>query len=446
MKIRNILSMAAVGIVLVACTPDDVEVFENPVGVEDIKIIRLTSDHNMLIPDGKAEMSFRCMAYGIRDLEQLKVKETENGTSYYEEVLRDTFFIPDDQIPEGFIKIYDEQGKEVAGRVFKTTDTSLKEVAFQAKGGTVVSEPVKINIREVPEKYEELVIPVIFHILIPETTNRPTYSVDQKKLESIIQRWNDIFNNRVSTNPNGGNACLTFKLALYDESGNLLEYPGREEIKLEEELDEAGYVNYVNNNHIWNPSRYLNVYIAKYSKTFSGSGRGKGVYNAPAPTVIIEGMDAIPGIEAKEVASFGPEDVSTFSEVAMMLNYNGLLNPAGLNRDNAMDPSVPVGEFLGLLSPAYSEYYDYDVEDYVGNLVDGDTDYCPDTKVYGSANSIYKNDYFTNDYFTTFNIMADYSRNNSITADQARRIRMVLERCPSRWFYKSSWAFNGKHD
>ena len=112
-----------------------------------------------------------------------------------------------------------------------------------------------------------------------------------------------------------------------------------------------------------------------------------------------------------------------------------------------MDLSVPVAAFLGLEFMAYSEYYDYGVGDYVGNLVDGDTDYCADTKVYDSAYGIYKTDYFNEkEYFTTFNIMADYSRNNSITVDQARRIRMVLERCPSRWFYKSSWAFNGKHD
>ena len=447
MNIRNIFKMVLTGSILSACTPDDVMVFENPVEVEDIKIIRLTSDHNMLLPDGKAEMVFRCMVYGIRDLKHLKMGDSGENVSYSEEMQRDTFLIPDDQLPEGFVKVYDDQGKEVVGNVFKTTDTLLDQVVFQAKGGEIVSEPLTIKIRELPETYEELVIPVMFHILIPQATDRPTYSVDQEKLEQTIQRWNDIFNNRVSTNPNGGNARITFKLALYNENGNLLEYPGREEIKLEEELDQQGYIDFVNNGHVWDPSRYLNIYIANYSKTFSGSGRGSGIYIAPAPKVIMEGMEAIPGIEAKVVSSFGLEDIMTFSDVAIMLNYNGFLNPSSLNRDNAMDLSVPVAAFLGLEFMAYSEYYDYGVGDYVGNLVDGDTDYCADTKVYDSAYGIYKTDYFNEkEYFTTFNIMADYSRNNSITVDQARRIRMVLERCPSRWFYKSSWAFNGKHD
>ena len=48
------------------------------------------------------------------------------------------------------------------------------------------------------------------------------------------------------------------------------------------------------------------------------------------------------------------------------------------------------------------------------------------------------------EWFTSFNIMDNYSRRNSITVNQAERIRMIVERCPSRWAYKSSWAFTGK--
>ena len=65
-------------------------------------------------------------------------------------------------------------------------------------------------------------------------------------------------------------------------------------------------------------------------------------------------------------------------------------------------------------------------------------------KIYKN-NRLYKQDAnATYEWFTSFNIMDNYSFKNSITVDQAKRIRKVLEQCPSRWAYKSNWAFEGK--
>ena len=49
-------------------------------------------------------------------------------------------------------------------------------------------------------------------------------------------------------------------------------------------------------------------------------------------------------------------------------------------------------------------------------------------------------------YFTSYNVMDRYSYKNSISRDQIKRIRMHLERCPSRWMYKSKFAFTGKSE
>ena len=86
-------------------------------------------------------------------------------------------------------------------------------------------------------------------------------------------------------------------------------------------------------------------------------------------------------------------------------------------------------------------------------VVDGDNDFCADTYFYYSSYnaSIFKNNRLYREdadaeyeWFTSFNVMDNYSRKNSISVDQALRMRHVLKSCPSRWAYKSNWAFTGK--
>lgn len=43
-----------------------------------------------------------------------------------------------------------------------------------------------------------------------------------------------------------------------------------------------------------------------------------------------------------------------------------------------------------------------------------------------------------------FNVIDIYSRKNSVSVDQVKRMRMVMKQCPSRWSYKSGFAFTGK--
>ena len=86
---------------------------------------------------------------------------------------------------------------------------------------------------------------------------------------------------------------------------------------------------------------------------------------------------------------------------------------------------------------------------------DGDSDYCPDTYSfdYGFYPSVFKANNLDGqpendptrplEYFTSFNVMDMYSYKNSLSVDQVKRLRMVLQQCPSRWAYKSDWAFTG---
>ena len=69
--------------------------------------------------------------------------------------------------------------------------------------------------------YEEIVVPVIFHVMVPPPSIGPAYSVSSEELQKRLDHLNDIFNRRATSDPNGGNAKIIFKLAEYDPSGRL---------------------------------------------------------------------------------------------------------------------------------------------------------------------------------------------------------------------------------
>lgn len=119
-----------------------------------------------------------------------------------------------------------------------------------------------------------------------------------------------------------------------------------------------------------------------------------------------------------------------------------------MEKNDATELATIFGYYLGLKTMQYSERYNWETGENENNLIDGDTDFCPDTYFYDPLNNftIFKTEKAEGKRYTSFNIMEGNSRKNSITVDQARRMRMVTDRCPSRWSYKSNWAFNGKHD
>lgn len=258
---------------------------------------------------------------------------------------------------------------------------------------------------------------------------------------------NNIFNGLISKNPNGGNAKIVFKLAEYDQNGNLLAEKGKEVINLSSDMNKTAYEQFINTpGRIWDPNRYLNIFVAKYADGWTSTGAY--TYIAVPPTVIQKGQEAIPGITATEVESFTAADVTDYKDVAILLNYEGVLNVNSMEKNDATELATIFGYYLGLKTMQYSESYNWETGENENNLIDGDTDFCPDTYFYDPLNNftIFKTEKAEGKRYTSFNIMEGNSRKNSITVDQARRMRMVTDRCPSRWSYKSNWAFNGKHD
>ena len=423
-----------------ACSPENTEIFDLSSSVDDIKLIKLRADHKMLLPDGIAQMEFHVLAYGAQEFTTYEIEEVEGQDQYVIGTSRDTFEIPLDRLPEGCIKVYDDAGREVKDMIYSTTDRNKREITFYAKAGNVQSNSLTIQIRDLPEMdYEEIVVPVIFHVMVPPPSIGPAYSVSSEELQKRLDHLNDIFNRRATSDPNGGNAKIIFKLAEYDPSGRLLLEKGKNKVELAEEMSKSDYEDYINSKLIWDPARYLNVWLAKYSTSSSVSN----TYSVSAPEVILEGYESIPGLKMQVVSDYSASDVENYTDVGMMINIRDFFATDG---KSYFDLSLVFGLYYGLL---------YTDQDDNNTFVNGDNDYCPDTYSfdYGFYPSVFKANNLDGqpendptrplEYFTSFNVMDMYSYKNSLSVDQVKRLRMVLQQCPSRWAYKSDWAFTG---
>jgi len=436
---KRICYTVATGILfLYACKPTETELFENKIQNDEVKLIRLSADHNLLLPDAPAQMEFRCAAYGIKDVKKLVKTVAGSVVTYTEEIKQDTFLIPKDRIAPDFIKVYHEGGVLVKDNVYQTTDQQLRTITFYAQAGNLKSEPLKVTIRPLQdtESMPEIVFPVMFHLMVPPPSNKPAYSITSAQLQEKLDRLNVIFNRQRTTNPNGGNAKIVFKLAEFDRAGKRLKAKGQETINVAAGLTDVQYKQLINTTKIWDPNKYLNIYVAKFADNWTSSGALS--YIAEAPKVILSSAATIPGLTTTPVAAYSETDVKDFSEAAILLNYGEFFNPALWVSNNPLELATVIGYFFGLKTNKAS-FND-------SNVVNGDTDYCADTYMYQENTpnfSIYKTAYKSDDKFTSFNIMTDYSRKNSVTVDQVKRIRKVLESCPSRWSYKSNWAFTG---
>lgn len=453
---RNIFRYLAIAILFCACEKEKTIILDLNSTKDEISRIELRADHKTLLPDGTSKMEFYPFVYGKKLVDSYG--KNDEG-EYISDKVEVEYLIPNDILPDDYVKVYDSKGNEVVDNVYSTkTEAPGTAIEFYAKAGNVESNRLTVTIRQLPdESYEELVIPVIFHFLLPPASSGPSYDVSVEYLENVLQRVNDVFNRRVTSDPNGGNVKVTFKLALYNNSGIRLQEPGKQTVELsrsnmsliESYADDngskmdVGYNKFIMrywSTFLWDPNKYLNIWVAR--KSGGDDFYDLSSYQSEFPMVIHSdySSEVIPGLEDLTVKdSYGLEDVEDCLEVGIILNYSSFLNPS----DNYSLAQI-LGRYLGLY------YTDQDDND---DWVDDDNDYCADTYYYYSGNSpsIFKNTRLYRedeeaqyDWFTSFNVMDNYSRKNSVSVDQALRMRKVLKCCPSRWAYKSDWAFTGK--
>lgn len=437
-KMKYILSLLCLAALTVGCSSDDDFFYDTDVDAGNIKLLQLRADHYMLVPDGKATLKFYADAYNILELPSYTPTTSGDKVEYIPSVKRDTSLIPPSQLPKGLVRLYDETGKEYPDMELRTDDPTPRTLRFYLKAGELKSNVMEVQIRPLPaEQYEELEIPVVFHILQqPAKAGVPTIEIDSATVYKHISRMNKVFSGAATTDPNGWNAHIRFVPAIYDNSGIKLDNPGihvydvPSSVTFEKDEDFRTYVMEHRGALLYDYRRFLNIWLINNQKGSSTI--------VSAPTVIDDTTHPIPGISAKALSSDFP---TSPTEVGFFVSMSYFVNP--MQTDDFFELSSVMGRYLGLLVTQLS------TNEKFPNFFDHDTDYCPDTPYYLASLSVFKNtkktdndkDYF---YFTSYNIMDGYSYKNSVSVDQVRRLRTVLDRCPSRWMYKSRFATTGK--
>ncbi len=425
-----------------ACEETEDFSYDNSVDAGNVKLIRLKADHNMLLPDGKAKMKFYAEAYNILELPDYTPSYDGDSTVYVGGLRRDTSLIPNDLLPQGLFKLVDEFGQEYPDFSFSTDDAKERSVKFHLEAGELVSNEVEITIRPLPEEnYDTLVIPVVFHVLNPaKQASVAPIKITPEVVYKNIERLNNVFNGSVTTDPNGGCAKIIFRPAIYNDNGIKLDNPGYHayeipsSVTFEKDDDYLEYVFSKQSALMYSFNNYLNIWLINNPQGAASIAR--------VPTVIDRNAKPIPGLDA-QVSPYPFPAKAT--DVGFFINMSYFVNPK--RQADYFEISAVMAQYLGLLTTQVIEGYGQT------NFVDGDTDYCSDTPYYWKDNSsVFKNTSKNNIdepgilYFTSYNVMDRYSYKNSISRDQIKRIRMHLERCPSRWMYKSKFAFTGKSE
>lgn len=456
----RILKIFIITFLISSCAKEKIDIIDLSIDVNDISRIELRADHKTLIPNGVSQMQFYPVVYAKKMVDSYG--RESNGGPFYTKQIEEEFLVPKDRLPADFVKVFDEAGKELKGNVYATTtDQPGKVLKFYAKGGNIKSNTLEVKIREIPdESYNEIVVPVIFHMLLPPATAAPSYDISSEYLEKQLDQVSAIMNRKVTTDPNAGNAKIVFKLATFDINGVSLLEPGKNIHNISAaEITAMGtssdinvaYKSYILKQKkaiIWDPNKYLNIWLTKF--TTSSSIYGSKSYKILAPKVMhsdyeLSSIPGLPGIVHKD--TFKSEDVLDCLDVGILINYTTFLNP-NTQGANEFTLATPIAGYYGILETMNDRYGDL--------KADGDNDYCPDTYNYDyvASTNVFKNNKLYQqpanlpnrplEYFTSYNIVDYYSRKNSMSADQVSRMRKVLLQCPSRWSYKSDWAFTGK--
>jgi len=410
---------------------------------DTVDSIYFSTGSTKLIADGRARLDFV-----IETFRKLQIT-TKNGT------IKDSMvFVDYNELPSGSLKIFDDSGNQV-GLTYSTNNPAPGTVSFYAQVGNTKSATKMVTLRTKPDEYPKMTIDVIFHNFDQSKTDKfydpyVYQPVTIKQLEIAIKDLNDVFNNRLGYDSNGGSANVEFRLATTDPSGKVLVVPGLDNIVYDNSIKQnqaAGFYSvpdfqiYVNKNAstlIWDPQKYLNIYVIP-------SGANNSMYSyRPFYQFVPPGKTYLPGI-TRSVATANIGAVAPATNPALPSATNGVVTSPfvipkywetvgcivpntlffpGSNRRVSISPQV--GVFFSVMATQGNTTYN---------------DYCTDTRIYNNSDAK-KNSWTTliktginGEKFMANNAMDDIrypSLRNTFTVDQVYRIRWVLSNCPGR--------------
>ncbi len=430
MKTKSILYLLLSLGIFAGCTPGEGEVldFSNA----EIEKIELSADHDQLIADGKATLTLNPMLY--------QKAEGEDGVVYGR--------IPADRISGDMVKYFLEDGTELEGPEYRTTDASKGEVSFYIMANGVKSNLFTVKLREpfAKDKYETITYPVVFHVVQDQDNVDRGQVLGADMIYEVFAMIQNAFAGNI-LGPCNVDTGVRFQLAEYTPAGAKMQEKGINRLSLygsnwnyflqdfEDEIKD-----YQAKNILWDYTKYLNIWIIE---------RAAGESVARAPHYILAGTEALPGIDAMEEKT--AEEFKAFAEVETkyaewsIFDIGLVFDLEQFGDGDELDCGHvgQIGKFFGLLPTV--------------NEINGVSDYCDDTMPYERYTESWydKNGYDANNrlkitedglLFYSTNIMDDASFRSSITMDQMKRMRTITDNCPLRWAWKSKWAFTGKED
>lgn len=392
--------LSIIALFLFSCQQDEFETGLQYLGTDAIKYVRLYPNSSVLTADGKSQLSFKVKAF--TEIERTETDDEGRETHYI-----DTIEMIYDRLPQNEISIRTIDGQEVNDFVYTTDEVSGGKQQFVAKIGPVSSNPVTVELRAAPAPFDRVSIPIVFHVLSNTDTKEICAGVTREFIEKKVERLNKVFSGAFAS-PTAMDTGIRFVLAETDPAGKPLEEPG---IRREDRKDEktADIKRYITNNLMWDPSKYLNVWIYAAS-----------VWDWPSdePAYVLDNGTTIKGLNLRKVATAESVKPSKPGDVGITLATGSVFSS---NWENIF------GVFFGLLSTEYSaRYWDED-----------DMDYCSDTytyvgKYFAAEKWTFAESEWEQVYYDSYNIMDENSAVTTITYEQALRIRKVIENCPLR--------------
>lgn len=452
--IKYFLLLPLCALAMTNCTPDKAEVLDTfTVDVSTLDSVHLMANHTMVVADGKARLEFTPRV-----------------------ITKDGYMVPDYRVQNDWFEYISSNPDFEVGKYF-STKTGVGEtikVKVKIKGTEIESNEFEFTIKPAPETYQMVTFPIVFHVVQTAEdiiSYGGYFSADRIRQE--LKKINQTFAAELSRAPTGANAYMQFKMANYAPDGSKMTEPGidylvLDEIKTDNPSDITAYEDLIaRTNLLWPPDKYLNIWlIADRMMVKENAGYWLGAKTVPIYS--IKGYDA----------ASQPEGLIL---KAVPANYQHKANDTGV-RYRLMDmnsterqfvpyaagfpplfPSRPactselihyLGNFFGLLECSSGSN--------IAGTNKNSNDFCADTHRYGKSNiydrdennSLYKqwpvdpdndpNGEGNRKYWMSENIMDDQTGlHRSITFDQVKRIRWVIENCAFRQAWKSDFAFTG---
>lgn len=421
---KNILYMLVILLGMSSCKKEEFnyEIYQPQVG--DVDSIYFSTGSPSLVADGQAKLQFVVEAFRKVQI------NAENGQ------VNDTMMYVDHTLlPAGAVQFF-ANGQPVEGMEFGTTETNQAEMTFYAQIGDVKSSEKEVQIRQPQALGAKRYVDVVFHVFELNSTDAAydplTYQeIGTKQLEEAIAYANEVFQNDLGKDPNGGVANIEFRLATKNASGTTLAVPGYNRIlynstwRSQTIYVPGDFTNRINStaSYRWAPDRFLNIYILPWGASTSLGNNRAGYQIVPSGEEPLEGIAQIVG-SAAEVPT------TDFYTTYGLGVHRTVFFPG-------TDRKVEIASYLGT-------YYGlYRTSSPSGTTVD---DYVDDTRKYltgsnqtaNTLNNLLKTA-IDGEKFLANNAMDDIryaSLRNSFTVDQVERMRLVMERSPVRqaWF------------